>query len=133
MTKFAALAGSCAGRCARAELRRLGDAASATAVHDRWKNTRMANVVRDRKSIPGDHPRPTKPDPLLTFTKDQIAWVYGSKWAAPAQNRRRLLPARRAVGRHAQAVASVSGRERHRLVDEVLSGWQQHAADERAL
>ena len=22
----------------------------------------------------------SKPDPLLTFTKDQIAWVYGSKW-----------------------------------------------------
>lgn len=41
----------------------------------------MANVVRD----PKDHPDAiipdlSKPDPLLTFTKDQIAFVYGSKW-----------------------------------------------------
>jgi hypothetical protein len=41
----------------------------------------MANVVRD----PKDHPEAiipdlTKPDPLLTFTKDDIAFVYGSIW-----------------------------------------------------
>src|SRR5262245_39804425 len=51
------------------------------AVFDRWKKTRMANVVLD----PKQHPDPiipdrTKPDPLATFTRDQIAWVYGSKW-----------------------------------------------------
>jgi predicted CXXCH cytochrome family protein len=52
-----------------------------TAIYDRWKNTRMANVVRDPKVHPeAIIPDLTKPDPLLTFTKDQIAWVYGSKW-----------------------------------------------------
>jgi predicted CXXCH cytochrome family protein len=51
------------------------------AVYDRWKKTRMANVVRDPKEHPDAIiPDLTKPDPLLTFTKDQIAWVYGSKW-----------------------------------------------------
>ena len=52
-----------------------------TAVYDRWKNTRMANVVRDPKEHPeAIIPDLSKPDPLLTFTKDQIAFVYGSKW-----------------------------------------------------
>jgi predicted CXXCH cytochrome family protein len=51
------------------------------AIYDRWKRTRMANVVRD----PRDHPDAiipdlSKPDPLLTFGRDQIAFVYGSKW-----------------------------------------------------
>src|SRR5277367_1229559 len=50
-------------------------------VYNRWKNTRMANVIRD----PKDHPEAilpdlTKKDPLVTFTKDDIAFVYGSKW-----------------------------------------------------
>src|SRR5437868_11523956 len=48
---------------------------------ERWKRTRMANVVRD----PREHPDAiiadfTTPDPLRTFTKDQIAFVYGSKF-----------------------------------------------------
>ena len=52
-----------------------------SAIYDRWKKTRMANVVRD----PKDHPEAiipdlSKPDPLVTFTKDDIAFVYGSKW-----------------------------------------------------
>src|SRR5882672_11777349 len=51
------------------------------ATYDRWKNTRMANVVRDPKEHPDAIiPDLTKADPLLTFTKDQIAMVYGSKW-----------------------------------------------------
>jgi cytochrome c5 len=50
-------------------------------IYDRWSKTRMANVVRD----PREHPDAiiadlSKPDPLLTFTKDDIAFVYGSKW-----------------------------------------------------
>ena len=50
-------------------------------IFDRWKQTRMANVVRD----PKDHPDAIIPDlaqpnPLVNFTKDQIAFVYGSKW-----------------------------------------------------
>jgi predicted CXXCH cytochrome family protein len=56
-------------------------AACHKAIYDRWKNTRMANVVRDPKEHPDAIiPDLSKPDPLVTFTKDQIAWVYGSKW-----------------------------------------------------
>ena len=50
-------------------------------IYERWKTTRMANVVLD----PKDHPEAllpdfSKPDPLLTFTKDDVALVYGGKW-----------------------------------------------------
>ena len=50
-------------------------------VFDRWSRTRMANVVRD----PREHPEAvipdfSKPDPLLTFTLDDVAFVYGSGW-----------------------------------------------------
>ena len=51
------------------------------ATYDRWTKTRMANVVTD------PHVRPdviipdlSKPDPLVTFKLDDIAFVYGSKW-----------------------------------------------------
>jgi predicted CXXCH cytochrome family protein len=52
-----------------------------TSIYERWKTTRMANVVRD----PREHPEAiipdlSKSDPLLTFSKDDIAFVYGSKW-----------------------------------------------------
>ena len=41
----------------------------------------MANVVRDPKQHPDAIiPDLAKSDPLLTFTKDDIAFVYGSKW-----------------------------------------------------
>jgi predicted CXXCH cytochrome family protein len=50
-------------------------------VYNRWKNTRMANVIRDPKEHPDAIlPDLTKKDPLVTFTKDDIAFVYGSKW-----------------------------------------------------
>jgi predicted CXXCH cytochrome family protein len=47
----------------------------------RWSKTKMANVVRD----PREHPDAvipdfSKPDPLLTFTIDDVAFVYGSGW-----------------------------------------------------
>jgi hypothetical protein len=50
-------------------------------IYERWKKTRMANVVRD----PKDHPDAilpdlSRPNPLVKFTKDDIAFVYGSKW-----------------------------------------------------
>ena len=52
-----------------------------TSIYERWKKTRMANVVRDPKEHPeAIIPDLTKPDPLLTFTKEDIAFVYGSKW-----------------------------------------------------
>ncbi len=41
----------------------------------------MANVVRDPKEHPDAIlPDLTKSDPLVTFTKDDIAFAYGSKW-----------------------------------------------------
>src|SRR6185503_2755702 len=50
-------------------------------IYARWQKTPMANVVRD----PREHPEAiipdfSKPDPLLTFTKDDIGFVYGSIW-----------------------------------------------------
>jgi predicted CXXCH cytochrome family protein len=47
----------------------------------RWSRTRMANVVRDPKLHPDAIiPDLATADPLLTFTKNDIAFVYGSKW-----------------------------------------------------
>jgi len=52
-----------------------------TATYERWSKTRMANVVTN----PREHPEVVLPDfskrdPLLTFTLDDVAFVYGSKW-----------------------------------------------------
>jgi hypothetical protein len=50
-------------------------------VYGRWSKTRMANVVRDPRQHPDAiTPDLNKPDPLLTFKKEDIAFVYGSKW-----------------------------------------------------
>lgn len=50
-------------------------------IYARWGKTRMANVVLDPKAHPeAILPDLTKPDPLLTFTRDDIAFTYGSKW-----------------------------------------------------
>jgi predicted CXXCH cytochrome family protein len=50
-------------------------------LYSRWSQTRMANVVRDPKVHPDAIiPDLSKADPLVTFTKDDIAFVYGSKW-----------------------------------------------------
>ncbi|MEJ0096290.1 MAG: c-type cytochrome [Methylocella sp.] len=52
-----------------------------TEIFQRWKQTLMANVVRDPKERPDAIiPDLSKPDPLVAFTKDDIAFVYGSKW-----------------------------------------------------
>src|SRR5579871_2398266 len=51
------------------------------ALYERWSKTRMANVVRDPREHPDVIlPDLSKPNPLVTFTKDDIAFVYGSKW-----------------------------------------------------
>lgn len=51
------------------------------AIYERWSKTRMANVVRDPKVHPeAILPDLSKPDPLVNFTVNDIAWVYGSKW-----------------------------------------------------
>jgi hypothetical protein len=48
-----------------------------SAIYDRWSRTRMANVVRDPKVHPDAIlPDLSKPDPLVKFTKDDIAFVY---------------------------------------------------------
>jgi predicted CXXCH cytochrome family protein len=50
-------------------------------IYARWSKTRMANVVRDPKTHPDAIiPDLSKPNPLVTFTKNDIAFVYGSKW-----------------------------------------------------
>src|SRR3954466_11545271 len=50
-------------------------------VFSRWTKTRMANVVRDPRTHPDAIiPDLSKPDPLVKFTRDDIAFVYGSKW-----------------------------------------------------
>jgi predicted CXXCH cytochrome family protein len=51
------------------------------ATYERWSKTRMANVVFDPRAHPeGVLPDFTRPDPLVTFTLDDVALVYGSKW-----------------------------------------------------
>ena len=51
------------------------------ALYARWQKTRMANVVVDPKVHPeavlGDF---SKPNPLVKFKIDDVAFVYGSKW-----------------------------------------------------
>src|ERR1700722_1223628 len=51
------------------------------AMYSRWSKTLMANVVRDPRTHPDAIlPNLAKPDPLVKFTKDDIAFTYGSKW-----------------------------------------------------
>src|SRR5205085_622923 len=52
-----------------------------TGIYQRWSKTRMANVILDPKQHPeavlGDF---SQSDPAKTFTLDDVAFVYGSKW-----------------------------------------------------
>src|SRR5215472_17891912 len=51
------------------------------AIYERWSKTRMANVVTDPKVRPEVIiPDLTMPDPLVKFKREDIAFVYGSKW-----------------------------------------------------
>jgi len=51
------------------------------AIYARWSKTRMANVVTDPRVHPeAILPDLTKANPLVTFKKEDIAFVYGSKW-----------------------------------------------------
>ena len=50
-------------------------------VYARWSKTLMANVVRDPKAHPDAIiPDLSKPDPLVKFAKEDVAFTYGSKW-----------------------------------------------------
>ena len=52
-----------------------------TDIYERWKKTRMANVVQDPRTHPeAIIPDLSRADPLLTFSRDDIALTYGSKW-----------------------------------------------------
>jgi predicted CXXCH cytochrome family protein len=51
------------------------------AIYQRWSRSRMANVVRDPRAHPDAIiPDLSKPDSLVTFSKGDIAFVYGSRW-----------------------------------------------------
>ena len=107
-----------------------------TATYERWSKTRMANVVADPKVHPEVVlPDFSKPDPLLTFKLDDVAFVYGSKWKQRyfTKRRQRLLSAAGAVGRRQPRVAAVLRAAQHRLVGAALSGRQHAAADRSAL
>jgi predicted CXXCH cytochrome family protein len=62
----------------------IGSAACKTChpvIYQRWSKTRMANVVTDPKVRPEVIlPDLSTANPLLTFKKEDIAFVYGSKW-----------------------------------------------------
>lgn len=50
-------------------------------IYARWEKTRMANILVDVKA----HPEAiladfSKPDPLVNFKKEDIAFTYGSRW-----------------------------------------------------
>lgn len=50
-------------------------------VYARWSKSRMANVVRDPREHPDAIiPNLSMPHPLLTFSVNDIALVYGSRW-----------------------------------------------------
>jgi predicted CXXCH cytochrome family protein len=50
-------------------------------VYARWAKTRMANVLRDPKVHPDAFAAdPATAPPELRFNKDDVAFVYGSKW-----------------------------------------------------
>ena len=50
-------------------------------IYQRWKKTPMANVVRDPRTHPDAIiPDLSKPDPLVAFSRDDIAFAYGSIW-----------------------------------------------------
>jgi predicted CXXCH cytochrome family protein len=50
-------------------------------IFDRWQRSRMANVVRDPRTHPDAIiPDLATPNPLVAFTKEDIALVYGSRW-----------------------------------------------------
>ena len=82
------------------------------AVYNRWSKTLMANVVRDPKAHPDAIiPDLSKPDPLVKFTKDDIAFVYGSKWKQRYFTKKGddYLSTRRTVGREPSDLAGISG------------------------
>jgi hypothetical protein len=91
-------------------------------IFERWKKTRMANVVTIEEYPDAIIPDWSKADPLLNFKNNR------SRSAATGNSLfhkcgRRLLPApAQGVGRHAPGMARLHGKGRNRLVGTVLSG-----------
>ena len=84
-------------------------------VYARWSKSRMANVVRD----PREHPDAiipdfSKPDPLrhLHQGRHRVRLRQPLEAALFQEDRRRLFPVARAVGRHAQEMAALFRRQR---------------------
>ena len=105
-------------------------------IYERWSKTRMANVVRDPREHPDAIiPDLSKPDPLVTFKKDDIAFVYGSKWKqryfTKVGDDYFPLGAQWDVAN--KVWRAVLRAAEHRLVGAVLSGRQHEAADRAAL
>ncbi len=80
-----------------------------------------------------DYSRLSKPDPLVKFTKDDIAFVYGSKWKQRYFTKRATITFRcRAQWDVTHQVwRALSSSAGHGLVDRLLSE-RQHAAAHRA-
>ena len=49
-------------------------------IHEHWKKTPMANVVREPNTNPGAIIPDLRTNPINKFTKEQVALVYGSVW-----------------------------------------------------
>ncbi len=100
-------------------------------IYNRWKKTPMANIVRD----PREHPDAIIPDlatnNVAKFTKDQVAFVYGSIWKqryfTKIGDDYFPLPAQWDVNNHKWSKYFVA--RKSRLVGDVLSSRQHEAAD----
>ena len=105
-------------------------------IYARWSKTRMANVVR-RSEDPSrrDHPRPDQARSArhLHQGRHRVHLRQQVEAAVLHQGGRRLLPARRAMGRHPQAMVALLRRGQHRLVGAEVSGRQREASDRPAL
>ena len=85
----------------------------------------MANIVRDRREHPDAiMPDLSKADPLVTFSKDDIALCIREQMEAAVfqEGRGRLLSVAGPVGRNPQNLARLQCEARNRLVDSLLSG-----------
>src|SRR5215831_17136710 len=101
-------------------------------IYQRWAKTRMANVVTDPKVKPQVViPDFSKPDPLLTFKLEDVAFVYGTKWKQryfkKVGNDYFPLPAQWDVNH--KIWRAVLRAAEHGLVGALLSGRQYEAAD----